>query len=149
MIEYMSGSLQPSKAITVLGAILSSAPNTLSHVKKACATLLSQQLLRPQGVRGLFAAVFGEEGSTIDDAPIEKLEHVARVLSKVPARMKPHVGHTSTTAVSCIEPSLGIFLCYYPSHSGSPIVWGVFRIHTCGRFRYLSIFISYCHDPPS
>ncbi|KAF8231899.1 hypothetical protein L208DRAFT_1361765 [Tricholoma matsutake] len=82
--------LQPSKAIIVLGAILSSAPNVLPHVRKACATLLSQQLLRPQGVRGLCAAVFSEERPTNDDAPIEKIEHIARVLTTVPASMKPH-----------------------------------------------------------
>jgi hypothetical protein len=101
VINYISGSLQPSKAINVLGAILSSAPNTLSHVRKACATLLSQQLLRPQGVRGLCAAVFGEEGPTTDDAPIEKLQHVARILTTAPAGMKPHVGRINVTAVSC------------------------------------------------
>jgi hypothetical protein len=101
MIKFISGSLQPLKAITVLGAILSSAPSSPSHVRKACATLLSQQLLRPQGVRGLCAAVFGEKGPTTDDAPIEKLEHVARVLTTVPASTKPHVGRINNTAVSC------------------------------------------------
>jgi hypothetical protein len=85
--------VQPSNAITVLGGILSSAPSTLPHVRKACTALLSQQLLRQQGVHGLCAAVLGEEDSTSDDAPIERFEHIARVLITVPANMEPTVGH--------------------------------------------------------
>ena len=39
--------------------------------------------MRPNGIRGLFAAVFGENES--EEAPLEKLLHVAQVLSAVPS----------------------------------------------------------------
>jgi hypothetical protein len=39
--------------------------------------------MRPNGVRGLFAAVFGENES--EEAPLEKLLHVAQVLGAVPS----------------------------------------------------------------
>ena len=39
--------------------------------------------MRPDGVRGLFAAVFGENES--EEAPLEKLLHVAQVLGAVPS----------------------------------------------------------------
>ena len=39
--------------------------------------------MRPNGVRGLFAAVFGENES--EEAPLEKLLHVAQVLGSVPS----------------------------------------------------------------
>jgi hypothetical protein len=38
--------------------------------------------MRPDGVSGLFAAVFGENES--EEAPLEKLLHVAQVLGAVP-----------------------------------------------------------------
>ena len=39
--------------------------------------------MRPNGVRGLFAAVFGDGES--EEAPLEKLLHVAQVLGAVPS----------------------------------------------------------------
>ncbi|KAJ7781261.1 hypothetical protein B0H16DRAFT_1497669 [Mycena metata] len=66
--------LPPSQTITALGAVLSVKPCP-PHVHKACASLLSKQLLRPDGVRGLCAAVFGEDA---DEVQLEKIEHVAR-----------------------------------------------------------------------
>ncbi|RDB22555.1 RNA polymerase II assembly factor RTP1 [Hypsizygus marmoreus] len=81
--------LSPSQAITALGGVLSSVPAPCLHVRKSCTSLLGQQLLRPQGVRGLCTAVFGEDEASIDDAPIEKLQHIARILITVPASMKP------------------------------------------------------------
>jgi hypothetical protein len=39
--------------------------------------------MRSDGVRGLFAAVFGENES--EEAPLEKLLHVAQVLGAVPS----------------------------------------------------------------
>lgn len=39
--------------------------------------------MRPDGVRGLFAAVFGENET--EEAPLEKLLHVAQVLGVVPS----------------------------------------------------------------
>ncbi|GLB33781.1 hypothetical protein LshimejAT787_0106650 [Lyophyllum shimeji] len=78
--------LSPSHTITALGGILSSVPPPVAHVRKLCVSLLGQQLLRPQGVRGLCAAVFGQEQ---DETLVEKLQHVARVLMTVPANVKP------------------------------------------------------------
>ncbi|QRV87573.1 Required for nuclear transport of RNA pol II C-terminus 1 [Ceratobasidium sp. AG-Ba] len=54
------------------------------HVQKASSALLSQQVLRPDGISGLCAAVFGE-GDEV--APLVKLERIARVLSAVPSQM--------------------------------------------------------------
>ena len=76
-------SLPPSQTIASLGAIMSSSPPPPQHVHKSCASLLSRQLMRPNGVRGLFAAVFGENES--EEAPLEKLLHVAQVLGAVPS----------------------------------------------------------------
>jgi len=39
--------------------------------------------MRPDGVRGLFAAVFGE--NELEEAPLEKLLHVAQILGAVPS----------------------------------------------------------------
>jgi hypothetical protein len=43
----------------------------------------------PGGIHGLFAAVFGEGES--EDAPLEKLLHVARVLGAVPSAVTAEV----------------------------------------------------------
>ncbi|KII94758.1 hypothetical protein PLICRDRAFT_33568 [Plicaturopsis crispa FD-325 SS-3] len=80
--------LPPSQTIASLGNVMSGTPSLPPFAQKACAALLSKQLLRPEGVRGLCAAVFGEDASSEDDAPLEKLEHVARVLTTVPAGMQ-------------------------------------------------------------
>lgn len=45
--------------------------------------------MRPDGVRGLLAAVFGEGES--EQAPLEKLLHVSLVLSAVPSTVSPEV----------------------------------------------------------
>jgi hypothetical protein len=45
--------------------------------------------MQPNGVRGLFAAVFGENES--EEAPLEKLLHVARVLGTVPSAVAAEV----------------------------------------------------------
>ncbi|KDQ15352.1 hypothetical protein BOTBODRAFT_624950 [Botryobasidium botryosum FD-172 SS1] len=82
--------LPPSQAFSSLGSIIS---NTSSppppHVKKSCASLLSEQLLRPGGLRGLFDAIFGEEATDNNklDAPLAKLEYSSRILGAVPSQM--------------------------------------------------------------
>ena len=53
--------------------------------------LLGKQIVRPDGVNGLYAAVFGEEEVTGDEAPLEKLEHISRVLTTVPPGTHPQV----------------------------------------------------------
>jgi hypothetical protein len=46
--------------------------------------------MRPGGIRGLFAAMFGEGES--DEAPLEKLLHIAQVLGTVPSAVTAEVG---------------------------------------------------------
>lgn len=82
-LRLVPPSLPPSQTIASLGAIMSSSPPPPQHVHKSCASLLSRQLMRSDGVRGLFAAVFGENES--EEAPLEKLLHVAQVLGAVPS----------------------------------------------------------------
>ncbi|KAF7355296.1 RTP1-C1 domain-containing protein [Mycena sanguinolenta] len=86
-------SLPPSQTITALGAVLSVRPCP-RHVHKSCTFLLSKQLLRPDGVRGLCAAVFGEDS---DEIQLEKLEHVARVLTTPPAGMSAELYFSTVT----------------------------------------------------
>jgi len=76
----------------------------LPYVRKSCAFFLSQQLLRPQGVRGFCAAMFGESVALNEDAPMEKLDHMARVLTTVPATMKPQV---NIVAISFLSSHIG------------------------------------------
>ncbi|KAL4265069.1 Tango6 family protein [Pleurotus pulmonarius] len=79
--------LPPSQAITALGAALSS-HREVPHVRRNCAYLLGRQILRPFGVRGLFAAVLGEDEGSEGEVGLEQLEHIARVLGTVPTNMK-------------------------------------------------------------
>jgi hypothetical protein len=60
-------------------------------VFRACTSLLSRQILRPDGVKGLFSAVFGEEETLGGDIAMKKLEHVSTLLNAVPAKTKPQV----------------------------------------------------------
>ncbi|PCH41522.1 hypothetical protein WOLCODRAFT_163168 [Wolfiporia cocos MD-104 SS10] len=81
-------SLPASQTIAAFGGVLADSALPLPYVRKSCGFLLSRQLLRPEGVRGLLAAMFGEEDMSGDDAPLEKLEHIGRLLNTVPASMK-------------------------------------------------------------
>lgn len=74
-----------SQAIASLGAIL--AQFGLSTLRSTCGKLLSEQLLKPEGVRGLFSAVLGDDPSVGEAVPLMKLEHIARVLGAVPSTM--------------------------------------------------------------
>jgi hypothetical protein len=85
--------LQPSQIIVALGGVMSSSPPLPPHVQKACSFLLGRQLLRPAGVQGVCAAVFGEEEISEVDVSLEKLEHVSNVLSTIPQSMAPQVSH--------------------------------------------------------
>ncbi|KAF8913868.1 hypothetical protein CPB84DRAFT_1669780 [Gymnopilus junonius] len=83
--------LHPAQAIVSLGSILSSSSSTLPkllHVRKACASLLTRQLLRPDGVQGLFEAMFSAD-EVGDEVNIEKLEQIARTLNSAPTNMIP------------------------------------------------------------
>ncbi len=66
--------------------------------------------MRPDGVRGLFAAVFGENES--EEAPLDRLLHISQVLGAVPSVVAAEVwpqyqpervfspGHRNTSALS-------------------------------------------------
>ena len=60
-------------------------------MRRISTMLLGKQIIRPDGVNGLYAAVFGEEEMTGDDASLEKLEHISRVLTTVPPATHPQV----------------------------------------------------------
>ncbi|KAK2466187.1 hypothetical protein APHAL10511_001829 [Amanita phalloides] len=82
-------SLSPVQAITGLGGVLSLKPEPSLHMRRICKILLGKQVTRPDGVNGLCMAVFGEEEVTGDEAPLEKLEHICRVLTNVPPGTQP------------------------------------------------------------
>ncbi|KAF9462618.1 hypothetical protein BDZ94DRAFT_1366131 [Collybia nuda] len=121
--------LPPPQIISAIGSILSSSPIPLAHTRKICSTLLSQQLLRPQGIRGLCAAIFGEGEFSTDETPIEKLEHVVRVLTTVPstlsflAPMEPAV-HKRVASFS-ISRMLSNDGTFKHQHIASPIILNI------------------------
>ncbi|KDQ64472.1 hypothetical protein JAAARDRAFT_116363 [Jaapia argillacea MUCL 33604] len=81
--------LPPDEVISTLGAVLSTKPTPPPHVRKTCSLFLGRQLMRPEGVKGLFSALFSAEVLSESDAPLEKLEHASRVLCAPPAGVKP------------------------------------------------------------
>ncbi|KAK1224380.1 hypothetical protein PQX77_012676 [Marasmius sp. AFHP31] len=97
LVMRLLSTLPVAHTIASLGGVMS-AHSSVPHIRRACGYILSRQLMRPDGIKGLCAAVFGEvEG---DEAKLEQLEHFARVTSAVPANMKPQsisVHHLSTT----------------------------------------------------
>lgn len=48
---------------------------------------MTRQILRREGVRGLFIALFAEEDMAGDDAPLEKLDNVSKLLKSLPTGM--------------------------------------------------------------
>ncbi|KAJ7591090.1 hypothetical protein C8J56DRAFT_782610 [Mycena floridula] len=92
--------LRPDQAILALGNILSSKPSA-PHIRKICSSLLSSQLLRPHGVQGLCIAILSED----DDAALDKLEHVAKILVNVPSTM------TAEIYFPTIVPRIADLLC--------------------------------------
>ncbi|KAG8987795.1 hypothetical protein FRB90_003143, partial [Tulasnella sp. 427] len=93
-----------SQAIASLGAILPQ--HSLGSLRSACGQLLSEQLSKPEGVRGLLSAVLGDDPSSGEagelqadtetsitlnfdnfKVPLAKLEHISRVLASVPSFM--------------------------------------------------------------
>ncbi|KAI0702915.1 hypothetical protein BC835DRAFT_1263578 [Cytidiella melzeri] len=86
MVIRLMHMLPVSKSITALSTILSD-PNTLPYVRRSCSYLMSRQLLRRDGVRGLLLALFPDGDLSEENAPLEKFESVGRVLLTVPAGM--------------------------------------------------------------
>jgi len=85
-------SLPPSQTILSLGSMIAIRPSLPPYVYKTCSFLLGRQLLRPSGVRGLCAALFGEEIETSENNPsLGKLEHFAKAVQTVPSSVPPQV----------------------------------------------------------
>ncbi|KAM6495912.1 hypothetical protein JOM56_008618 [Amanita muscaria] len=89
--------LPPSQSIVALGGVLSSKPVPSLHMRRICTMLLGKQITRTRGVDGLCVAIFGDEDGTGDEAPLEKLEHIARVLLTVPQGIQPQDFYRSIT----------------------------------------------------
>ncbi|GJJ07060.1 hypothetical protein Clacol_001259 [Clathrus columnatus] len=82
--------LRTPDATSALGTILASVTSKrriYPHLPKACGFLLSKLLLRPDGVQGLYAAIFGEGTEDGESAPLDKLEQIVKILTAVPASM--------------------------------------------------------------
>ncbi|TDL29980.1 hypothetical protein BD410DRAFT_817858 [Rickenella mellea] len=75
----------PSQAIVALGPIVTNY-SLPAFTRVMGGRLLSLQILRPQGVRGLFASMFGE-GEVSRCESLEMLVHVARALTAIPSHM--------------------------------------------------------------
>ncbi|KAJ3986901.1 hypothetical protein F5890DRAFT_1636144 [Lentinula detonsa] len=86
LIMRLMAVLSPVESIVSLGSVMSST-NSVLHVRRTCGYIMSRQLLRPEGVKGLCAAVFGDS-ENVDEVQLEKLQHISRVLNIAPAGMK-------------------------------------------------------------
>ncbi|KAH7879787.1 uncharacterized protein C8R40DRAFT_1035206 [Lentinula edodes] len=87
LIMRLMAMLPPVESMVALGSVMSST-NSVPHIRRTCGYLMSRQLLRPEGVKGLCAAVFGDS-ENVDDIQLDKLQHISRVLITVPAGMVP------------------------------------------------------------
>ena len=92
--------LPAAHVISAIGLGLSSTSASLPYVRKTCTFILSRQLLRPEGIRGLCESIFGEEEASGEDVALDKLEHVSRLLGTIPAGMTPKVS-TRASDSSC------------------------------------------------
>jgi hypothetical protein len=77
--------------MTALGSLSSSSQPFVPHMQKTCSFLLGRQLLRPEGIRGLCTVVLGEDPDTEDAAPLDKFEHISKILTTPPLGMAPQV----------------------------------------------------------
>ena len=65
--------------------------NTLpSYASRLAARMLTTQLGRPAGVAALLSSALSEDKAS-SDAPLEKLEAIAKVLTVVPKSLNPEV----------------------------------------------------------
>lgn len=78
------------QSVTALTAVLGEV-SKLSYARKACSFLLSRQLLRRDGIRGTLSALFTDVDELSEQAPLERFEHISRLLQSVPAGIKPSV----------------------------------------------------------
>jgi hypothetical protein len=103
-------SLPSFQTIPALGAVMDGKPEIPIHARKACASLLSRQVLRPDGLHGLYSAIFGSEDGRQDEAPLEKLEEVYRVLAAVPSHLTPEVSVSSRPPRGIYSRQAGLLL---------------------------------------
>ncbi|KAI9069217.1 hypothetical protein FKP32DRAFT_1682994 [Trametes sanguinea] len=89
LLMHLISRLPVAHVISAAGLALSSTSSSLPYVRKTCTFILSRQLLRPEGIRGLCESVFGEEDTSGEDVALDKLEQVSRLLGAIPAGMKP------------------------------------------------------------
>lgn len=76
--------------MTALGSVLSSKPALPPYARRVASSLLSRQLLRPAGFRGLCAAIYGE-GDVEEDTQVDKLENIAKIVGVTPSGMDSKV----------------------------------------------------------
>lgn len=75
-----------SKCISALSVILYES-SSLSYVRRSCRYLIARQLLRYDGIRGFFIALFPGDSTSGEDAPLEKMESAAKALQTLPVGM--------------------------------------------------------------
>ncbi|KAG7449381.1 uncharacterized protein BT62DRAFT_964531, partial [Guyanagaster necrorhizus] len=88
--------LHPSQSITALGGVISSLSPGPVFAQRTCSMLLSKQVMRTQGVNGLCAAVFGDSEDSGEEVHLDKLEHVAKVLTAIPKGMEAKDYYSAT-----------------------------------------------------
>ncbi|KAF8915866.1 hypothetical protein CPB85DRAFT_1217291 [Mucidula mucida] len=87
--------LPPSQAILSLGGVISSLPSP-PYVRRFAGSLLTRQILRPHGIRGLCEAVFGDNEEAMgEENDLDRLEHTAKVLTAVPKEMDAKVYYSA------------------------------------------------------
>ncbi|EJD01651.1 uncharacterized protein FOMMEDRAFT_126746, partial [Fomitiporia mediterranea MF3/22] len=86
-VSRLSNGFPPAQSMTALGSIMRKHTKPL-YISRICKILLTEQLLRPDGVAGLFSSVFGEDVSS-SEAPLEELQSTSDVLNALPRNFPP------------------------------------------------------------
>lgn len=61
----------------------------IRHVQKACQFLMSQELMRPDGLKGFFGSILGQPDD--NQTYLNKFEYIVRHLNALPSTMKAEV----------------------------------------------------------
>jgi len=109
-----SSRIPASQAISALGGIISSMPPI--HVRNACTSLLTEQLVRPDGVDGLCQAMLPEREFSGDEIQLDKLEQIARILNSVPSNLEPQVSLVTDRHTICLIKFRSTTLPFSPEH---------------------------------
>ncbi|KAI0076623.1 hypothetical protein K474DRAFT_1662644 [Panus rudis PR-1116 ss-1] len=83
LVMHLTSLLPVSKTVSALISILPD-KSLPSYGRRACSFLLSKQLFGKNGVQGLLIALFDEEEESGEEAPLEKLEQVAKLMNTIP-----------------------------------------------------------------